>query len=97
MIFLTPIGNAEKKRETAPIFDLKADSVSERIFGEFIYSIMTSDNECVNEYIQLNEIKSVLGKILIKQFGIMQSQAKAYKESIETNSAISFDSVKAEI
>ena len=58
---------------------------------------MTSDNECVNEYIQLNEIKSVLGKILIKQFGIMQSQAKAYKESIDTNSAISFDSVKAEI
>ena len=27
----------------------------------------------------------------------MQSQAKAYKESIETNSAISFDSIKAEI
>ena len=61
------------------------------------YSIMSSDSKCVNEYIQLNEIKSVLGKILVKQFGIMQSQAKAYKENIETNSAVSLDSIKAEI
>lgn len=61
------------------------------------YSVMSTESDCLSESVKLSEIQDILGKILVKQFGIMQSQARNYKESIKSGSNVSVDAVNGEI
>lgn len=61
------------------------------------YSVMSTESECISEKILLTDIQNVLGKILVKQFGVMQAAAKRYKESIKASSSISVDAINGEI
>lgn len=61
------------------------------------YSVMNTENDCLREGMKLADIQELMKIILVKQFGIMQFQAKKYKESIGSSSRVSAEVVEGEM
>ena len=58
---------------------------------------MNTESDCLREGMKLADIQELMKIILVKQFGIMQLQAKKYKESIGSDSRVSAEVIEGEM